>query len=219
MNRIFPALALAAVAALPAALFAQDAGSRRHDGFYLSISPGIGFGESKADLTEAGGSWDHVTYRGPGGMLDLKIGGALTPNLILSGDFIGRNVQGPEVETIGGTDQADNDVVLADGTLGLGLTYYIMPANVFFSGTIGVGQFALTNPTDDADDDERIETNPGLSIHAKVGKEWWVSDNWGLGVAAGYGWIGAERDESSDADFNGKYSSHKFYVLFNTTFN
>lgn len=110
-------------------------------------------------------------------------------------------------------------MVLADGTLGVGLTYYIMPANVFLSGTVGVGRFALTKPTDDQDDDERIETNPGLSLHAKIGKEWWVSDNWGLGLAAGYGWLGAKRDESGDGDFNGEYASHKFYVLFNTTFN
>jgi hypothetical protein len=219
MNRLTPALALAATLALPLSVQAQEPGARTHDGFFLSISPGLAFGESKADLTEAAGSWDNVTYRGPGVLLDLKIGGALTPNLILSGDFISRSVAGPEVETFGGTNQADEDVVLTDGTLGIGLTYYILPANVFFSGTLGVGRFVLTNPTEDADDDERIETNPGVSLHAKVGKEWWVSDNWGLGVAAGYGWLGAERDENSESDFNGKYSSHKFYVLFNTTFN
>ena len=192
---------------------------RMHDGFFLSISPGIAFGESKADLFEAAGSWDNITYSGPGGILDFKIGGAIAPNLILSGDFIGRSVSGPKAQSVGGTEDLDDDVVLADGTLGLGLTYYVMPANIFFSGTVGVGRFVLTNPTDDADDDESIETNPGLSIHAKIGKEFWVSDNWGLGVAAGYGWLGAKRDESSDADFNGEYSSHKFYVLFNTTFN
>jgi hypothetical protein len=217
-NNLFTPSALAFALLAPALALAQSA-AQTHDGFFLSISPGIAFGESEADLTEAAGSWDNVTYSGPGGILDLKIGGAIAPNFILSGDFIGRSVRGPKVETFGGTDQADNDVVLADGTLGVGVTYYVMPANVFLSGTIGVGRLVLTNPTEDADDDERIETNPGLSIHAKAGKEWWVSDNWGLGVAAGYGWIGAERDENSEADFNGKYTSHKFYVLLNTTFN
>ena len=217
MKKLLLTLFLASIA--PTAALAQKAGARLHDGFYLSISPGIAFGESRADLTEAGGSWDNITYSGPGGILDLKIGGALTPNLILSGDFISRSVRGPKAETVGGAEDLDDDVVLTDGTLGVGLTYYVMPANLFLSGTIGVGRFVLTNPTDDDDDDEQIETNPGFSLHAKIGKEWWVSDNWGLGVAAGYGWMGAERDEDSDADFNGKYASHKFYLLFNTTFN
>jgi hypothetical protein len=194
-------------------------GDRAHDGFFLSISPGVAFGRSEADLTGAPGSWDNITYRGPGGIIDLKIGGAVAENLILSADFIGRNVPGPDLETVGGTTELDEDVVLSDGTIGLGLTYYIMPANVFFSGTVGAGRFVLVNPTDDGDDDERVETNPGLSLHAKVGKEWWVSPNWGLGAALGYGFLGAERDEDSESDFNGEYSSHKFYVLFNTTFN
>jgi hypothetical protein len=204
----------------PALLFAQpNLGHHRHDGFFLSISPGVAFGSSKADLGGNAGSWDNITYSGPGGMLDFKIGGAIKENFILSFDVIGRNVRGPDMETVGGTTELDKDVVLSDGTLGLGLTYYIMPANVFLSGTLGVGRFVLTNPTEDTEDDETIETNPGLSLHAKIGKEWWVSDNWGLGVAAGYGYLGAERDENSDSDFNGDYSSHKVYILFNTTFN
>jgi hypothetical protein len=196
---------------------AQDAGAHRHDGFFLSISPGLAFGSTEADLGGNAGSWDNITFRGPGGILDLKVGGALAENLILSADFIGRNVRGPDMETVGGTSDLDDDVMLSDGTVGIGLTYYIMPANVFLSGTLGVGRFTLRNTSDD--DNDPVNTNPGFSLHAKVGKEWWVSRNWGLGVAAGYGFIGAERDENSDADFNGDYTSHKFYVLFNTTFN
>lgn len=214
-------LALCLTSALPALVTAQGAdGARRHDGFFLSISPGVAGGSSEADLGGGAGSWDNITYSGPGGILDFKIGGAVAENFILSFDVIGRNVPGPDLETVGGTTELDEDVILSDGTLGLGLTYYVMPANIFFSGTVGVGRFVLTNPTEDADDDETVETNAGLSLHAKIGKEWWVSDNWGLGVAAGYGFLGAERNENdSDSDFNGDYSSHKFYVLFNTTFN
>ncbi len=217
------AIALASLAvllALPApSSHAQETarGARTHDGFFLSISPGLAFGRTEADLTGAPGSWDNITFRGPGGILDFKIGGALRENLILSADFIGRNVRGPELETVGGTTDLDEDVILSDGTLGVGLTYYVMPANVFVSGTLGLGSFRLQNISDD--DDDPVDTNPGLSLHAKIGKEWWVSDNWGLGVALGYGFLGAERDENSDADFNGDYASHKFYLLFNTTFN
>jgi hypothetical protein len=212
----FPCLiVLSALLALDAP--AQDTGARRHDGFFLSISPGLAFGSSEADLGGNAGSWDNITFSGPGGILDLKVGGAVAENLLLSADFIGRSVRGPDMETIGGTTELDDDVVLSDGTIGLGLTYYVMPANVFVSGTLGVGAFRLRNV--DAEDEDPVDTKAGLSLHAKVGKEWWAARDWGLGVAVGYGFVGAERDEDSDADFNGDYSSHKVYVLFNTTFN
>lgn len=202
---------------MPAVLSAQTVpGTHRHDGFYLSISPGLAFGNTEADLGSAG-TWDNLTFRGPGGILDFKIGGAVAENIILSADFISRSVRGPDVETVGGTAELDDDVVLSDGTIGLGLTYYVMPANIFFSGTLGFGTFRLQNADDD--DNDPVDTKAGLSLHAKVGKEWWVSRNWGLGVALGYGFLGAEHDEDSDADFNGDYASHKMYVLFNTTFN
>ena len=202
----------------PAALIAQVPGAHRHDGFFLSLNPGLAFGTTEADLTGSAGSWDNIKFTGPGGIVDLKIGGAIAENLILSFDLIGRNVPGPELETVGGTQTLEDDVVLSDGTAGIGLTYYVMPANVFFSGTLGVGRFTLQNVDDD--DSDPVETNPGLSLHAKVGKEWWVSDNWGLGVSLGYGFVGAERDEDgNNDDFNGDYASHKVYLMFNTTFN
>lgn len=207
---------LAVLPAPPAGAQERARGARTHDGFYLSISPGLAFGRTEADLAGAPGSWDNITFRGPGGIFDFKIGGALRENLILSADLIDRTVRGPELETAGGAEELDDDIALSDATLGVGLTYYLMPANVFVGGTLGVGTFRLRNV---ADDDDPVDTNPGLSFHAKIGKEWWVGNNWGLGVAVGYGFVGAERDEGSDADFNGEYASHKLYVLFNTTFN
>jgi hypothetical protein len=210
--------ALLALLALPLAAFAQNPGARMHDGFYLSLSAGGAGGTTEADLTGAAGSWDNIKFTGPGGIVDLKIGGAVAPNFIVSFDLIGRNVPGPKLETIGGTETLDEDVVLSDGTAGLGLTYYLMPSNVFVSGTLGVARFTFQDLDDE--DSDPVQTNPGLSLHAKIGKEWWVSDNWGLGVALGYGFVGAERDEDGNNDeFNGDYASHKVYLLFNTTFN
>jgi hypothetical protein len=210
------AVLLGLSSALPAAAQAAN-GDRRHDGFFLSLSPGVAFGSTEADLGGNAGTWDNITFRGPGGLLDLKIGGAVRENIILSADLIARNVPGPRLETVGGTETLDDDIVLSDATLGMGLTYYVMPANIFLSGTLGFGTFRLQNVDDE--DEEPVDTKAGLSFHAKVGKEWWVSRNWGLGVALGYGFLGAKRDDNADADFNGEYASHKLYVLFNTTFN
>lgn len=210
MKRLTMSLALASVTAFATA---TDAADRTHDGFFLSLSPGLAWGGARFtdDLDNARG----VTFRGPGGMLDLKIGGAVAENVILSFDVIGRSIRGPDVESDLGIFDTDDDIVLTDGTFGLGMTWYAMPANVFFSGTLGFGRLTLRN----APFDDRIDSEAGLSLHAKVGKEWWVGPHWGLGIAAGYGFIGARDPKDRGADYQGDYASHKLYVLFNTTMN
>jgi hypothetical protein len=60
----------------------------------------------------------------------------------------------------------------------------------------------------------------GFTFQFKVGKEWWVSDNWGLGIAAGLGYLSADdQTEPSYPDYSGKLETTKFFVVFNTTFN
>jgi hypothetical protein len=74
----------------------------------------------------------------------------------------------------------DKTMVAALVGFGAGVAYYIMPANVYFSGTLAV----LTQP----DDRKSIPTPPDLGTgfggKLAAGKDWWVSTNWSLGVAA-----------------------------------
>jgi hypothetical protein len=214
MNNLLPALALAALAVLPFSARAQDPfGAHRHDGFYLSLSPGIGSGSTV--FSEDFGSADEVTFKGGVGAYDLKIGGAVSENLILSFDIIGSNMPGPDIESGSGTFETDEDIVLGSGSIGLGMTYYFMPVNVFLSGTLGVGKLRLR----EAPLDDDIDSETGLALHFKVGKEWWVSRNWGLGVSGGYGFLGVKNPPDNGADYQGEYASHRFYILFNTTYN
>jgi len=62
--------------------------------------------------------------------------------------------------------------------LGVGVTYYLMPANVFLSGAVGFGGLQITQ--NDVDHD----TEAGFATRVGIGKEWFVSDSWGLGLAA-----------------------------------
>ena len=95
--------------------------------------------------------------------------------------------------------------------LGIGLTYYL-PINVFLSGSIGLASFNLQ----DNGDDGNIEgsTEEGLGFQVAVGKEWWVSDNWGLGVSAAFTYGSAE--DKHDA---GDASAYGINVMFSATFN
>jgi hypothetical protein len=63
--------------------------------------------------------------------------------------------------------------------IGAGLAYY-MPNNLYLSGTLA---FAQLSSGDEDNTETRSETDFGPGLSLTFGKEWWVSDNWGLGVA------------------------------------
>lgn len=192
-----------------------DDGRHKHDGFYLSMNIGPALGGVIINTSGSAASYRELIMRGGGVLVDLKIGGAVRENLILSFDVIGRTITGPEGE-IDGTSMgnASEDVSIMDNSYGLGLTRYFMPHNVFVSGTIGLGRILLDNDGEDA------SSKWGPSLHAKVGKEWWVGKNWGLGVSGGYGFTYAkDKEPPAGVDYKGELTSHQFYLLFNTTFN
>lgn len=182
---------------------AQD-GFHEHDGFYLSLSPGFGGGDfqethfiGNSTLEMSGGTSN----------LDLKIGGTVVRNkLIVSGDFIGVRMLSPKT-TVGSFDLGRDDGEGQQGLLGLGVTYYFMPVNLFLSGTLGVGGFTYVTS------DTTYHTDRGPGFQFKVGKEWWVSKNWGLGVSMFF--LRQHVSESNDRELDGRF----FGFLFNTTFN
>jgi len=213
---------------LPAVAFAQDPvpapapaaptlawpGYHQHDGFYLSmnIGPALGGTIIKASGSDAG--YDKLILRGPGAVIDFKIGGIIAPDLALSFDLIVRSINDPEGEQDGvNMGNAGSDVTLSDDTYGIGLTRYFMPYNMFVSGTVGMGRMVVDNGT------AKSSSKWGPALHLKVGREWWVGSNWGLGVSAGYGLVIADDKTEPGYDYKGELTSHQFYVLFNTTYN
>ena len=192
-----------------------DDGRHKHDGFFLSMNIGPALGGTIINAKGDDIGYSEFIYRGEGILVDLKIGGAIRENLILSFDIIGRTITGPEGEMDGvSLGSAEDDVVAVDNSYGIGLTRYFMPHNVFVSGTVGIGRMILESDAGDA------TSKWGPSLHAKVGKEWWVGKNWGLGVSGGYGFTWAkDKEPPAGVDYDGTLTSHQFYVLFNTTFN
>lgn len=146
-------------------------GYHEHDGFYLRAQLGGGY-------TRASVVGEDLAIKGGGAGLNLEIGGAPVRNLILYGKLFGVSSTNPDVEvgdlTIEGQDA---DVSQNYAGVGVGLTYYLMPANVYLSGALTATQLSVN------DDGETIaETDLGTGLHLGVGKEWWVSKNWGLGL-------------------------------------
>jgi hypothetical protein len=87
------------------------------------------------------------------------------------------------------------------------VTYYFMPVNLYLSGSAGFGSLEF-------DGNISGETDMGLALDLTVGKEWWVGDNWGLGVAGGFGYHSLP-EEGLDENWSGT----SFVVRFTATLN
>jgi hypothetical protein len=124
-----------------------------------------------------------VTGRISGGGLTsaLAVGGAITPNLIIGGQLWGTAVPRPKVTDSGaGGGRADPSNDFTYGVVGLGpiIKYYVMPANVYFAVTPSVACLTVTALSFDAEG-----TKWGLGLRLAAGKEGYVSERWGMGVA------------------------------------
>ncbi len=160
-------------------------GAHTHDGFFLQMNGGLGSlwssskqstGTTKASGAMASGS--------------LTIGGAVAPNLVLAAQAWEVAGVAPDVDLSGQTtsDRRTNSVLVLFG-LGVNLTYYFMPANVFVSATPSFGRLFLAREL------RAQDTELGFALRLAAGKEWWVSDSWALGLAVEYAYgANAERD-------------------------
>jgi hypothetical protein len=193
----------------PAVGVTPQVGYQTHDGFYLNISLGPGY----TSMSASSGGTD-VSISGGGVAFSLGIGGAVSPNLILFGHLLADGSIDPKVEIENfGSGEADGTVTV--GGFGVGVAYYVMPVNVFLSGS------ALATQISSSDDsgDETGESELGFGLNLAAGKEWWVSDNWGIGASAQFL---AARMKDKSANVGGSkptWTSVSFGVLLSATFN
>ena len=194
------------VLAVVAPGLAWAGGPRDHDkGFFLRMVLGGGGAGSKIE-----GGGDSIDLSGASGVFDIAIGGTITPNLAIHGTFFGWLVSDPDAEiTIAGLGSVSGSLNgdLSMSAFGAGFTYYFMPINLYLSGNVGMGSL-----TGDGDIDG--ETDSGLALNFMVGKEWWVSGRWGLGIAGALGY-----HSLPDKDVDENWSGTNFSVLFSATFN
>lgn len=180
-------------------------GYHEHDGFYLSMALGGSSGTINAPTSELSGG---------GGVFDFKIGGTISKNLILHATITSFSISGPTFKSNGVSEKISNSVSVGQAIVGAGLTYYIMPSNIFVSGSVGLGNFSIFESTNSSNS---ISTDNGTSLQLKVGKEWWVSKNWGLGVSGFYN--STNVDQKSTGLVAGKWSGSQVGIAFNATFN
>lgn len=165
-----------AVAASAFAASAAEAGPvpETHDGLFLRLSPGF----SAAAAVNKTGNED-VSLSGGAGFFGFEIGVAVSPNMTVGADLASNVVLGPTLSI--GDLEFDTDDDLEWGVLYFGgaINYYL-PSNIYLKGGIGGIRMTLRVPGD-----EESRSEMGFGVNLGVGKEWWVSPNWGVGAALG----------------------------------
>jgi hypothetical protein len=207
MNRIAAALAvlsaLVGTSAYAQAMPPQPYNStiNRHLGFALRLDAGIGYmGTTASDID--------ASIKGGAGSFGLVIGGAVAENFILGADLWDTVVFSPTFKQ-GGVSVSGTDTSLTLAGFGVNLTYYFMPANVYVSVSPSITTVSLTRGGLSG------STDAGFGMKLGVGKEWWVSDHWGLGVAGQF-FFASNKDSGAGSP---TWSSTAFSVAFSATYN
>jgi hypothetical protein len=167
----FVIIVLVALLAVPAVM----AQPRSQDsGFFLRLSAG---GGTVSTSIEEGGVEEE--FSGTAGDVNFAVGGIVSPNLAIHGSLFGWLISDPDYSVNGATVGVANlDVDVS--AFGAGLTFYFMPANLYVSSSLGFGKMSFDGGG------VTVETDTGVIVDFTVGKEWWVGDSWGIGVAGGF---------------------------------
>ena len=189
---------------------ARAPGAENHDGVYLRLQLGIGYTSMSASMN---GTDVSVAGAGPG--FGIAVGGAVNSHLIIYGTVIDSEASDPEVKVNGQSQGSTNNGTSAGVVgIGAGLAYYL-DSNLFFAGSLLASRLVV----DDSNGNSLGKSEWGFTFEGLLGKEWWVSDNWGLGVS-GQLLLGAMKDHATIAgEAVPTWTLAAFSVLFSATYN
>jgi hypothetical protein len=203
-----PASAPPTVAAAPV-----KPGAHLHDGFYLRL--GTGFG-SYGETVRRAGQDQSTTVTGVATVGEWLVGGAVRPGLIVGGGVFTSNVLASD-RTVSGATPPD-EIAGGQGTFSLVgpfFDYYFNPTKgAHIEAAIGFATVTGTAVTSSSKD--TVALGGGAVIGA--GYEWWLSDNWSVGVLGrmAVGWV-TGRDNADVRWYRSVGASPS--VLFTATFN
>jgi hypothetical protein len=192
------------VAGVPVSPAAASPGRHTHDGLYVGAR--LGLGSFKVE-----GSFDYQYVWGASTPFALSVGWAFARSLVIFGEFHQIRLRHPESSGY----LTDLDFI----SVGPGVTYYLPGLNLFASLSASLSKLSYRNgtPTDTRYGTDRA-SDWGMAGRLSLGKEWWVSDNWGLGLAGEvlYGRMGGE---SLPWQQDVHYTAKGFALLATASFN
>ena len=202
------------LALIPLSAAAQDASRPRHGDFTVHrhlgffIRPELGFGYLNSSASQSGTDF---TISGSGAGLGLAIGGAVSENFIVAGQVWDYVASRPDVKISGGGSSISGASDSDAGLVGYGvlLNWYLQPSNAYLAVTPSFTRLVSSNGSSSSTSDW------GFGVRGAVGKEWWVSDHWGLGLNASLG-LSSNKDKGSGAP---TFGTACFGVNFSATYN
>jgi hypothetical protein len=196
-----------------------EKGVETHDGVMLRFALGIGGGSMKETFDS--GSDLEGSASGAGMMGSIDIGAAITDELTIHGRIGLLQVFSPSLEENGEEVDLPYEATLVGILIGPGLTYNIMPLNLYITAVGGLNIIGLTFDEEDEDFEEEFRDSPnaGFGLNLDVGKEWWVTTQTGIGVAGRFWWGtgGAEYETIGPSGF-GDMSSDRNLIAFGLLF-
>ncbi len=175
--------------------------AHRHLGFALRLDGGFGYTSSTASSSDQ-------KMEGGSGAFGILIGGAVSENFILGGELWGTTAFSPTFSQ-GGTSVPTSDTTFGLYAIGFNVTYYFMPANVYLSASPSISKVTIN------ESGSSFSTDAGFGMKLAVGKEWWVGDHWGIGIAGQFFFA-----TNKDQGFNPPtWNSAAGAIAFSATFN
>jgi hypothetical protein len=185
----------------------RSPGFHTHDGFYMRVHAGI----ASTSLSSTSGGTKQ-SYTGGGSSFGIAMGGVICRNLILYGTIFGTDTANVDFQN-GGVSVSGPVGRISTAAVGPGMTYYFEHLNLYVSAAFGLAGYAMYGVNDNS---QKLEwSRTGSALELMVGKEWWVSRDWGLGIAGEI--IGASYKDGVNPGWI--WSGGSAAVLFSATYN
>jgi hypothetical protein len=206
-------VATSEVAPTPVAATA-DPTVHRHFGFFLRLDTGPAFtfaNEPSGSLS--GGGWD----------FGFSIGGALAEDEILA--F--HTFAAVAFNSLASTASGSSSSIFTVSGFGPEYTHYFMPLNLYLSGSILFTFASLTNSQSSTSGGQTTTVTTtysselGGGLQLEFGKEWWVGDHWGLGMALHYAmsWNRDNTGQIVGSSSPGTLFTNSLAFVFSATYN
>ena len=160
------------VAACAGSAFADP---KTHDGFYFRGATGLGY--FKSSLSVSGTPAPDISYSGLDVGFDAWFGGSPIPGLAIGGGITTYDVPSPSVKS-GGSSASANGHLMLD-IVGVFGDYYFDPTKGMHAEAL-LGYGILSAQDNNGNSSSNDPT--GLALGLGFGNDWWVSDEWSIGV-------------------------------------
>ena len=128
---------------------------------------------------------------GAGPAFAVSAGGVVAERVVIAGDLLVDKLSDPTVSVADKSGTADG-VAVTWVSLGPSVTYYLMPLNVYLGGALLLSKLSISAK----DSTETGNSDFGVGGAVRIGKDFWLSRDLGLGVS---GQLTAARMKDSSA--------------------